>query len=209
MKDSTQLNRKDVQIVARKTRFQGYFRVDEYQLRHRRFDGGMGETVTREIFERGHAVVCLPYDPVRDEVVLIEQFRPGAYACGREDCWLIEAIAGIVEDGESHEEVAIRESMEEAGCRIGDLERVGCYLPSAGGCSEEIVLFIARCDSSSVSGHHGLAEEGEDIRAFSTSFQEAYEAAMAGKLGSLPLVTALFWLAANREGLRSRWLGPK
>ena len=209
MKDSTSLSRKDVELVSKETRFKGYFQVDEYVLKHRRFDGEMGDSITREVFERGHAVVCLPYDPLRDEVVLIEQFRPGAYANGREECWMIETIAGIVEEGESFEDVAIRESIEEAGVAIDHLSLIGNFMPSAGGCSEQIVLFIARCDSSNVQGHHGLPEEGEDIRAFSTSFEGVYAAAMKGNFGNLPLNMALLWLANKREDLRSQWLGLK
>ena len=72
-----------VDILERVTAFQGYFRVDRYRLRHETFDGGMSAEITREIFERGHAAAALPYDPVRDEVVLLEQFRVGAHAAGR------------------------------------------------------------------------------------------------------------------------------
>ena len=209
MKDSSLLARDDVELISKETRFSGYFQVDEYELRHKKFNGEMTAPIKREIFERGHAVVCLPYDPVRDEVVLIEQFRPGAYANGRQECWMIETIAGIVEEGESFEEVAIRESIEEAGVAIDHLVNVGNFMPSAGGCSEQIVLYIARCDSFHVSGHHGLEEEGEDIRAFSATFEDAYHAAMKGNFSNLPLNFALLWLANKREDLRSQWLGLK
>jgi ADP-ribose pyrophosphatase len=95
----------DVIIDGHETLFQGYFRVDRYTLRHRLFRDGWSRPIQREIFERGHAVAVLPYDPVLDSVVLIEQFRAGPLAAGDEP-WVIEAIAGIVEDGESAEDVA-------------------------------------------------------------------------------------------------------
>ncbi|RED51000.1 NUDIX domain-containing protein [Aestuariispira insulae] len=209
MTNPTRFTRGDVELIARETRFKGYFQVDEYTLRHRKYDGSFSDPIKREIFERGHAVVCLPYDPVRDEVVLIEQFRPGAYASGREDCWLVETIAGIIEKGESPEDVAKREAFEEAGCEISDLVEAGNFMPSAGGCSEENVLFIARCDARTISGHHGLDDEGEDIRAFTLAFDQALEAAIQGKLVNMSLVTALFWLSFKRQDLRSRWLGLK
>ena len=106
----------DVEIIERATVYQGYFRVDRYRLRHSLFAGGMSAPIEREIFERGHAVAVLPYDSIRDEVVLIEQFRAGAYAAGR-PAWLLEIVAGIIEPGETRETVARRETQEEAGLR--------------------------------------------------------------------------------------------
>ena len=90
---------KDVEVITKETVFQGYFRVDRYRLRHRTFAGGWTDEMVREVFERGHAVVVLLYDPDRDEVALIEQFRPGAFAAGWNP-WLIECVAGIIDEGE-------------------------------------------------------------------------------------------------------------
>jgi ADP-ribose pyrophosphatase len=75
-----------VELVEKTTPYQGYFRIERYRLRHKRFAGGWTEVMSRELFERGHATVVLPYDPLRDAVVLIEQFRVGAYAAGRAPC---------------------------------------------------------------------------------------------------------------------------
>ncbi len=129
-----------VEIIERTTPYRGCFRIEAYRLRHQRFGGGWTEVMTRELFERGHAAVVLPYDPARDVVVLIEQFRIGAYAAGRGP-WLIEAVAGIVEPGEEPEDVARREAMEEAGCAITALEAIGTVMPSPGGSSEILHLY--------------------------------------------------------------------
>ncbi len=209
MKDSTRFHYKDVKLVSQETCFQGYFRMDRLTVRHPTFEGGLSDDIRREVFVRGNAVACLPYDPVSDKVVLIEQFRAGAYANGREDCWLIEPVAGIIEPGETPEEVAIRESLEEANCEILDLVEAGRHLTSPGAMDEEVVLFIGRCDADKVNGIHGLDEEGEDIRAFSIDFQSALDAAMHGKISNILTVTTLYWLALNRDDLRLQWERPK
>lgn len=105
--------KKDVEIIARETLYRGFFSLDLYRFRHRLFNGEMSGEVRREIFERGHAAVLLPYDPVRDEVVLIEQIRIAAWDTSKTP-WLLEMIAGMIEEGESVEDVARREAVEEA-----------------------------------------------------------------------------------------------
>ena len=112
------LSKNDVEIIARETVYRGFFSIDVYRFRHRLFNGEMSGEVRREIFERGHAAVLLPFDPVRDEVVLIEQVRIAAYDTS-ETPYLLEMVAGMIEEGESVEDVARRESKEEAGLELG------------------------------------------------------------------------------------------
>ena len=196
--------RDDVEIAERTTPFLGFFRIDRYTLRHRRHDGGWTAPMTREIFERGHAVAVLLYDPDRDAVGLIEQFRPGAFAAGW-DPWLIEVVAGIIDDDASPDQVAIREAREEAGVAIDGLIPVYRYLNSPGGSSESMQLFCARVDSSQLSGIHGLAEEGEDIRVFALPAAEAIDWVASGRVANSTAIIALQWLALNRQRLRSLW----
>src|SRR3546814_11817116 len=109
----------DVEIAARDTCYQGYFRIDRYRFRHRLHGGGWSGEITRELFERGHAVAVLPYDPPADAVVLIEQFRIGAFAAGL-PCWQTETVAGILDHGENPEVVAARVASErEEERRVG------------------------------------------------------------------------------------------
>ena len=159
---------------------------------------------SRELFERGRAAVVLPYDPARDAVVLIEQFRIGAYAAGLEP-WLIEPVAGIVEPGETPEQVARREALEEAGCEIAELEPIGTVLPSPGGGSEVLHLYCGRVDSEGVGGLHGLAHEHEDIRAFTLPLDAALERLARSEYHNASTVMTLQWLALNRERLRKIW----
>jgi len=194
----------DVDVQSITTRFQGYFRIDEYRVRHRTFAGGWTGTVVREIFERGHAVAVLPYDPVLDRVVLIEQYRTGALAAGR-DPWLVEIVAGIIEPGESPEDVAHRETLEESGGVILDMVPVVDALMSPGGSSETMKLFCAKVDSSTLGGLHGLAEENEDIRVFTLSVDEALEWIKSGRISNGTALIALYWLALERNRLRAMW----
>jgi ADP-ribose pyrophosphatase len=196
--------RDDVEIAEKTTPFRGFFRIDRYSLRHRRFDGGWTALMTREIFERGHAAAVLLYDPDRDEVGLIEQFRLGAFAVGW-DPWLIEVVAGIIDGDASPDQVAIREAREEAGVEIDGVIPVCRYLNSPGGSTESMHLYCARVDSSKLAGIHGLEEEGEDIRVFAVPAEEAIDWVASGRVANSTAIIALQWLALNRARLKSLW----
>jgi ADP-ribose pyrophosphatase len=196
----------DVEILSKETVFKGFFQIDRYRLRHRTFAGGWTEAMVREVFERGHAVVVLLYDPERDKVALIEQFRPGAYAAGWHP-WLIECVAGIIEEGEHPDEVARRETQEETGTVSTDMVHVGDYLLTAGGSSESCKLYCARVDASTIAGTHGLAHEGEDIRVFTLDPAEALAMCRDGRINNAMAVLALQWLALEKDTLRAKWLG--
>jgi ADP-ribose pyrophosphatase len=195
----------DVQLIEKTTSFQGYFRIERYRFRHKLFAGGWSGEVSREVFERGHAVAVLPYDPERDAVLLIEQFRIGALAGGMPP-WQVEVIAGIIDEGEMPEQVAHREAEEEAGCKLEDLVPMATYLASPGGTSETCKLYCARIDSRGLGGIHGLAHEHEDIRVTIVPFDEARAMLENGIIGNATALIALQWLALHRDELRSRWL---
>jgi ADP-ribose pyrophosphatase len=193
-----------VEVIERRTVFQGYFRVDLYRLRHKLFGGGLSAEITREVFERGHAAAVLPYDPVRDEVLLIEQFRPGALAAGWHP-WVIEPVAGIIEPGESLTDVVQREAQEEAATVIQDLMPIYHYLTSPGGTSETCALFCGRVDAAGAGGIHGLPGENEDIRVMVVPFAETLAWLDSGKLNNALLIIALQWLALNHDKVRANW----
>lgn len=198
------MNDSDYEIIERSTLWRGYFRIDGYRLRHRLFDGGWSGEIRREVFERGHAAAVLPYDPERDAVVLIEQFRVGAVAAGM-PAWQEEIIAGIIDDGETAGDVARREAQEEASCTVRDLVPICRYLASPGGSSESVQLYCGRTDSRGIGGVHGLKAEHEDIRVETVPFGEARDRLLAGRFGNAPAIIALQWLILNRDDLRQRW----
>ena len=197
----------DVDVQVRDRVYDGYFQVDRYRLRHRTYAGGWTEPLMREVFERGAAAAVLPYDPIRDEVVLIEQFRPGAFAAGDPHPWLVEIVAGIIGGGETPEGVAHREAMEEAAVPFTALEPIGGMYLSAGAMSEYVHLFIGRCDAAAAGGIHGLVHEGEDIRVMVLPAEQALAELWAGGIRTAPAYAALAWLAARRSELRRRWRG--
>lgn len=188
-------------IIEEQVLHAGFFKLLRLQVRHELFQGGMSEVVTRELFQRGNCVAVVLYDPAHDNVVLLEQFRVGALKSGGNP-WLFEIVAGAIEEGESPEEVAIRESGEEAGCSIKRLIRVGCFYTSPGGCSEQITLFCGLVDSNGLGGVHGVAEEVEDIKVSVVDFVETMNLIEQGVIDSAIPILGLQWLALNRKSLQ-------
>ena len=183
-----------------KVLYKKYFQLEEYSLSHELYRGGYSKIFTREIFERGSVVALLPYDPKRRKVVLIEQFRAGAIR-DEQSPWLIECVAGVIEAGEVEDQVAIRESREEAGCDIEQLHTISRYYVSPGGTSEECTLYCGIVDSTGVGGVHGLAEENEDIRVEVVDSEIAYAWLEEGKIKSSATIIALQWLQLNEARL--------
>ncbi|WP_222889545.1 MULTISPECIES: ADP-ribose diphosphatase [Enterobacteriaceae] len=194
----------DVEIIARETLYNGFFSLKRWRFRHRLFNGEMSGEVTREIFERGHAAVLLPYDLARDEVVLIEQIRIPAYDTS-ETPWLLELVAGMIEEGESVEDVARREAVEEAGLQVGRVKEFMSYLASPGGTSERLSLMVGEVDATQAKGIHGLVDENEDIRVHVVSREQAYQWVEEGKIDNAASVIALQWLQLHYEKLRTEW----
>lgn len=194
----------DVQLVAKDRVFQGYFAIDRYRVRHRTFAGGWTGDIVREVFERGHATVVILYDPGRDEIALIEQFRIGAYGADAYP-WLVECVAGIIDPGETPEQVALREAEEEAGTTPDKIEHIGKFIVTPGGSTETVELFVARVDTSRIEGLHGLEHEGEDIRVFTVPVTEAYQMVRDGRINNSMAVVAVQWLMLERAALKARW----
>lgn len=192
-------------LIKTKRLYSGFFKLTEMLLQHDLFAGGQSPVLRRELINRGQAVGVLPYDPVRDELVLVEQFRVGA---GEDETgpWLMEIIAGYQEPDEAAEQVVLREAVEEAGCIITDPELIYHYYSTPGSSNEKIKIFFARTDSTDVSGIHGLDHEGEDIKVHVISSSQAFELLDAGKIDSAMPIIALQWFRLNRDRIRKHWL---
>lgn len=198
------MSERRVEVHDHETAYDGYFRIETYRLSHSLHDGGMSEPITRELFERGHAVAVLPYDPKKDVVVLVEQFRIGAHAAGL-PAWELETVAGIIEQGETAEQVARRETTEESGLTVTDLVPVAHYLSSPGGSSETVEVFCGRVDASDAGGVHGLAHEGEDIQVHVVKYSELERMVFGGRIRNAMTLIAAQWLVLNRAELRKLW----
>jgi ADP-ribose pyrophosphatase len=181
----------------------GFFGLDLWSLRHRRFDGGMSPRLVREVFVMGDAVTVLPYDPVRDRVLVIEQMRMGPLGRGDPLPWQLEAIAGRIDPGETPEDAARREAVEEAGLVLGALEKVAEYYPTPGAVTEYLYSYVALCDlPDGVAGVFGAAEEAEDIKGHLIGFDRLVEVMASGEIGNAPLLLTVLWLQRERARLR-------
>ena len=198
-------NKKDVFNLTKRILYKGFFSLYEYRFQYRKFDGSVSDAVTREILDRGHAVVLLAYDDKRDEVVLIEQIRIAAIDT-QDTPWMLELIAGMMDhDNESSEEVAKREAMEEAGIIVGQCKPIISYLASPGGLTEQLHILVGQVDSSTARGVHGLAEENEDIKVHVVSREQAYQWVQEGIINNAASIIALQWLQLNHQLLKDEW----
>jgi ADP-ribose pyrophosphatase len=191
-------------IIDAETKANGFLPLKRYRLQHSLFAGGQSAELIRERVEGYRAASMLPYDPVRDEVVLVEQFRIGAM----EDpagAWILEVVGGIISGAQSSEQVARQEAMEEAGCEVGELLPICEFMVSPGTSSERISLFCGRVDSTTADGIHGVDAEGEDIRVVVMSADDAIAGITTGRINSTASIIALQWLALNRAELKERW----
>ncbi len=205
MTDITKATPSATEIIKREECFKGFYQLDRVHLRHELFAGGMSREISREVFVRHDAVCVLPYDPQRDEVVLIEQFRVGAMGKAQTP-WLIELVAGLIDKVEEPEEVARREGEEEAGLTFSSLWPITRYFPSPGGRTEFVHLYLGRCSTVGVGGLHGLEEEAEDIRVTVWAYEDALQAVRDGRISNAASIISLQWLALNRAEVRGLWL---
>lgn len=196
---------KEFKIINKEILYSGFFRMEKYCLQHTLYAGGWSAAINRELFVRGSCVAVLLYDPERDKLVLIEQFRAGAIL-QPDRAWLVEIVAGAIEEGETAIEVAYRESIEEAGCEIQELIVINEFYTTPGGASERITLFCGKIDSTQVGGIHGLDHEDEDIWVRSVDFDEAYRMVESNEIESAIPIIAIQWLALNKEKIRQKWL---
>ena len=193
----------DVVVAGQRLAYAKFFAVEEYDVAWRRFDGAMSAAVTRAAFLSGDAVTVLPYDPARDLVLVVEQFRAGPLARGDAQCWQIEAVAGRVDPDETPEAAARREAVEEAGLELRDLIEIARYYPSPGAVSEYLYSYVALVDlPDGVTGVFGVAEEAEDIRTHLLPFERLMELVASGEIENAPLILTALWLQRERGRIR-------
>ncbi len=202
MIEKPEFTRADVEIVRREEMYKRFFRVDKIFLRHKLFDGNWSKEIGRELFLRGEAVAVVLYDPIRDLIGMVEQFRVGALNEANGP-WCYEVVAGMLETGESPEEVAFRELKEEANIEPYALEYICNYLSSPGGSDEKLYLYCGLCDLSQAGGIYGLPEEGEDIRVHVFKSDEVFAGLYNGMFNNAAALICLQWLQINRSRLRS------
>lgn len=199
-----QFTRDDVEIIREENMYKRFFRVDKIFLRHKLFEGGWGKEIGRELFMRGNAVAVVLYDPVRDQIGMVEQFRIGAMN-EENGPWLYEVVAGMIEEGEQPEEVARRELLEEANISPYAMEYICNYLSSPGGTDEKLHLFCGLSDLSMAGGVYGVPDEGEDIRVHVFAAEDVLGSLYSGAFNNAAAIICLQWLQMNRERLRQTY----
>lgn len=207
MSEIQHFSQQDIEILGEQTLYEGFFTLKRIQFKHKLFAGGESGVVTRELLIKGAASAVIAYDPKEDSVILVEQVRIGAayHPEFNRSPWLLELIAGMVEKGEKPEEVALRESEEEAGIQVRNLTHCLSVWDSPGGTVERINLFAGEVDSSQAKGIHGLAEENEDIRVHVVKREQAYQWMCEGKIDNGIAVIGLQWLQLNYAQLQQSW----
>jgi ADP-ribose pyrophosphatase len=194
-----------VEIIEASTPFERFLRVDTVRFRHRLFSGEWSAVHTYDVVRPGAAAAVVLYDPDRDAVVLIEQFRLPALAAGASP-WQLEVVAGLLDGEEAPETVAARETREETGLELaGELIAIQRYLPSCGASDESVHLYCARIDAGPAGGIHGSKAEGEDIRTVVKTVTEIETLLDRGAIENGHSLVALYWLLRHRDELRRRW----
>lgn len=207
MSEIQHFSQQDIEILGEQTLYEGFFTLKRIQFKHKLFAGGQSGVVTRELLIKGAASAVIAYDPKEDSVILVEQVRIGAayHPESNRSPWLLELIAGMVEKDEKPEDVALRESEEEAGIQVKNLTHCLSVWDSPGGIVERIHLFAGEVDSSQAKGIHGLAEENEDIRVQVVKREQAYQWMCEGKIDNGIAVIGLQWLQLNYAQLQQSW----
>lgn len=194
----------DISVRNFRRAYQDFFALDEYEISHKRFDGGESGVLRRAAFISGDAVIVLPYDPKHDRVLLVEQFRVGPFSRGDMHPWMLEPVAGRIDAGESPDETARREAEEEAGLTLEKLIPISAHYPTPGASTEFFHCYLGLADlSETETGYGGVPGEGEDIRTHVVSFDAFMDMIESGEAEVGPLVLCGLWLARHRDRLRS------
>ena len=203
---SDERNRTHALSHAKRVVYKGFFSVEEHDLSYRKFNNQQSSILTRSALISSDAVIVLPYDPVNDRILLIEQFRAGPYVKGDENPWVLEPIAGLIDEGETPESAGIREALEEAHLEIKRLELVARSYPSPGISTEffhQYIGIVELLDSSNLIA--GLQSENEDIRSHIFEYEQFFEMIESGKVNVGPLILLGLWLSKNRTRLRKKY----
>jgi len=202
-------------IAAKRRVYDGFFKLDECDIEMEKHDGST-QKITRLVLERGHAVMILGYDPVRDKVLLTNEMRVGPLANG-DNPYYDSLPAGMIDKGETALQAAKREMLEEAGVPLKDpiVINPGAYV-SAGGTTETNALIFGIIDSSKAGGIHGEASEGEDIKTVLVTSKEFIKRAEEGTMKDMKTLASAFWFAQHRKKIRKQYVpgvkkkpGPK
>ena len=203
-----ELNQTHVSSNNKRIVYRGFFSVEEHELKYQKFNKTESDVVIRSALISSDAVIVLPYDPINDRILLIEQFRTGPYVKGDKNPWVLEPIAGLVDDGETPEVAGIREAQEEAHLKIENLELVARSYPSPGISTEFFHQYVGIASLPEYTNLvTGLESEAEDIRSHIFSFEEFSKMIVEGEINVGPAILLGLWLSKNRKNLMKKYMG--
>ncbi len=200
----SQFGQDDVQIIATDVVYSGFFRMLQLRLKHRLFNGGWSNLLNRELFDKNIAAAAIVYDPVNDLLGMVEQIRVGMLE-SEFGPWSLEGVAGMVEAGESPEQLIRRELQEEAGIDQAELRYITAFYATPGSCNEYTHVYCALTDLTGAGGLYGLPEEGEDIRFHVYPAEEVFDAMLQSRANNGSTLIALQWIQLNRSQLRTEF----
>jgi len=152
----------DYKIISKKNIYKGFFEMNKLEFTHKKHDGTWSDSVQREVFGGAQVSTLLPYDPKKQEIILIQQFRAGIIS-KHKDSYLYEIVAGIIDKNEDPEKTAVRECFEETGCKVNKILPILNYFPSPGASESHYHLYLGEVDSFEGTRIKGLKNENEDI----------------------------------------------
>ena len=179
-------------IINKKNLYSGFFSLNKYEFTHEKHNGEWTDTVGREIFSGATVSTLLPYDPIKKEIVLIQQFRAGVLSRGVEN-YLYEIAAGIIDDGENPEEAAIRECYEETGCEVKKIHPIQSYFPAPGSSEEYYYLYLGEVEAFEGERIRGVENENEDILVKSFKIKDVRQMLKEKKIKNGLTLVALQW----------------
>ena len=197
--DHASYSASDVTIESREFLFRGFIQVEKVSFRHRLFNQpDYSPVIQRELIHRPEAAGVLLYNDQQQRFALIEQFRVGALN-DSESAWQLEIIAGVLDGDEAPEDCIRRESLEESGCEVQQLQHLFSFYPSAGACSEFFHLYAAEVELPKMGGIFGMPDEGENIQLHLFDYSELGTLLKNGRLRNAPVIMALQWLAQHLQ----------
>lgn len=197
--DHASYSASDVTIESREFLFRGFIQVEKVSFRHRLFNQpDYSPVIQRELIHRPEAAGVLLYNDQQQRFALIEQFRVGALN-DSESAWQLEVIAGVLDGDEAPEDCIRRESLEESGCEVQQLQHLFSFYPSAGACSEFFHLYAAEVELPKMGGIFGMPDEGENIQLHLFDYSELGTLLKNGRLRNAPVIMALQWLAQHLQ----------
>ena len=183
-------------IINKKNIYSGFFKMNEVALKYKKYDGSWSNVIKRELFGGAQVSAVLPYDPLKREIILIQQFRPGTIS-KKFNNYLDEIVAGIIDPGEDPETAAKRECFEETGCKVKKILPIQGYFPAPGSSESFYHLFIAEIETFEGERIMGLKTENEDILVRSYKISEVKDKLKNGEILNGLTLIALQWFFLN------------